>query len=57
MLDALERQWHTATIASALGGGEVESWDEVQDRFTEFLSGDVRPKTKEEEMLSQLGLG
>jgi hypothetical protein len=56
MLDAIERQWHTATICSALADGEVESWDEVQARFEEYLSGETRPKTKDEEMRAALGL-
>jgi hypothetical protein len=56
MLDAIERQWHTATICAALTGGEVEPWDEVQKRFEEYLSGGVRPKTKDEEMRAALGL-
>ena len=56
MLDTTERQWHTASICAAVQGREIESWDVIQGRLEEYLSGEMRPKTKDEEMRSQLGL-
>lgn len=56
MLDLLERQWHTASIAAAVGGGEVEAWEEVRQRFEEWLSGEVHEESKESAMRGLLGL-
>lgn len=56
MIDAVERQWHTASICAAVQGGEIEAWAEVLGRFDEYLSGEVQPVTEEEAKRRALGL-
>jgi hypothetical protein len=56
MLDTIERQWHTATIAAAINGGETEPWSEVRQRFDDWLSDVEQPQSKEDEMMTLLGL-
>lgn len=56
MINAVERQWHTASICAAIQGGKIEEWAEVLDRFDEYLSGEVRAVTEEEAKRRALGL-
>lgn len=56
MLDALERQWHTASVVATIKGDEVEPWATVQENFDEYLEGEARPKTKDQEWRHLLGL-
>lgn len=56
MIDAVERQWHTASICAAVQGNQVEPWAEVLERFDEYLSGAVKPVTEEEAKRRALGL-
>jgi hypothetical protein len=56
MLDLLERQWHTASITTAIQGGAVEDWGTLQERFDAYLSGKEVAQSKLEEMRGLLGL-
>lgn len=56
MLDLLERQWHTASIVQAIQGNAVEDWQEVQERFDRYLSGEEKEQSKQDEMRGLLGL-
>jgi hypothetical protein len=57
MLDTVERQWHTASIVGAVKGEEVEPWDDLHARFDEYLNGEQRSRTEDEEKRWLLGLG
>lgn len=56
MLDLLERQWHTATIAAAVTGQEMDDWGTLKEKFDAYLSGKEVAVSKEEEMRGLLGL-
>lgn len=57
MMDAVERQWHTASICAAVRGEVVEDWSDVVGRFEEWLTGETQPLTEEQEKRRLLGLG
>lgn len=56
ILDVLERHWHTSSLASVLAGHEPTSWEEIHERFDEYLASEVLPPTDEEKKLQLLGL-
>lgn len=56
MIDQIERQWHTASVCAAIQGNEIEDWFSLLERFDEYLLGETRPLSEEEERRKLLGL-